>query len=207
MVIANYGFLEHPLCVPQDSLECLGMMNWEGMDSIDSMFSTPWESEKERLEQPEKDKTERKSFTDVSNNQANHMSLLTRLDDESNLAAEKSQTKILKTKNIAARSLSKCKIDFLNSTQSGRDAKIWEKRCGHKDARIWERRCSHCDAIKTPQWRTGPFGRNTLCNACGIRFKAGKLYPEYRPADSPTFDVSKHSNVHKEIMKMRNHRS
>ncbi|KAL0349090.1 UNVERIFIED_CONTAM: GATA transcription factor 1 [Sesamum angustifolium] len=29
------------------------------------------------------------------------------------------------------------------------------------------RRCLHCQADKTPQWRAGPMGPKTLCNACG----------------------------------------
>ncbi|KAL9348542.1 hypothetical protein Peur_059908 [Populus x canadensis] len=31
------------------------------------------------------------------------------------------------------------------------------------------RRCTHCASEKTPQWRTGPLGPKTLCNACGVR--------------------------------------
>ncbi|XP_073282391.1 GATA transcription factor 12-like, partial [Primulina huaijiensis] len=49
------------------------------------------------------------------------------------------------------------------------------------------KKCLHCASEKTPQWRTGPMGPKTLCNACGVRFKSGRLVPEYRPAASPTF--------------------
>nr|GMC53819.1 GATA transcription factor 9-like [Ipomoea batatas] len=31
------------------------------------------------------------------------------------------------------------------------------------------RKCLHCASEKTPQWRTGPLGPKTLCNACGVR--------------------------------------
>nr|GMC68131.1 GATA transcription factor 4-like [Ipomoea batatas] len=34
--------------------------------------------------------------------------------------------------------------------------------CGWK-----KRKCSHCETEDTPQWRMGPMGPNTLCNACG----------------------------------------
>mmetsp|Transcript_17511 Transcript_17511/g.38175 ORF Transcript_17511/g.38175 Transcript_17511/m.38175 type:complete len:269 (-) Transcript_17511:549-1355(-) len=37
------------------------------------------------------------------------------------------------------------------------------------------RTCAHCRTVKTPLWRNGPLGPKTLCNACGIRFKLGKL--------------------------------
>ncbi|URD96034.1 GATA transcription factor [Musa troglodytarum] len=66
-----------------------------------------------------------------------------------------------------------------------------------------ERRCSHCGAQKTPQWRAGPLGAKTLCNACGVRFKSGRLLPEYRPACSPTFVSHMHSNSHRKVLEMR----
>ncbi|KAK1300075.1 GATA transcription factor 14 [Acorus calamus] len=56
------------------------------------------------------------------------------------------------------------------------------------------RRCSHCKAESTPLWREGPDGKGTLCNACGLRYRAGKLMPEYRPLASLTFDGSVHTN-------------
>uniref|UniRef100_A0A7N0V6C2 GATA transcription factor n=1 Tax=Kalanchoe fedtschenkoi TaxID=63787 RepID=A0A7N0V6C2_KALFE len=65
------------------------------------------------------------------------------------------------------------------------------------------RKCQHCEITKTPQWRAGPMGPKTLCNACGVRFKSGRLFPEYRPAASPTFVPSVHSNSHKKVLEMR----
>ncbi|ESW28267.2 hypothetical protein PHAVU_003G258900 [Phaseolus vulgaris] len=65
------------------------------------------------------------------------------------------------------------------------------------------RRCSHCGVQKTPQWRTGPLGAKTLCNACGVRYKSGRLLPEYRPACSPTFSSELHSNHHRKVLEMR----
>ena len=65
------------------------------------------------------------------------------------------------------------------------------------------RRCLHCETDKTPQWRTGPMGPKTLCNACGVRYKSGRLVPEYRPAASPTFVMSKHSNSHRKVLELR----
>lgn len=63
--------------------------------------------------------------------------------------------------------------------------------------------CMHCRATDTPQWRTGPAGPATLCNACGIRFKSGRLLPEYRPVASPTYTDSDFSNRHKRVLKIR----
>ncbi|XP_008796101.2 GATA transcription factor 4-like [Phoenix dactylifera] len=65
------------------------------------------------------------------------------------------------------------------------------------------RRCTHCASEKTPQWRTGPLGPKTLCNACGVRYKSGRLVPEYRPAASPTFVLTQHSNSHRKVMELR----
>ena len=65
------------------------------------------------------------------------------------------------------------------------------------------RRCLHCATDKTPQWRTGPMGPKTLCNACGVRYKSGRLVPEYRPAASPTFVLTKHSNSHRKVLELR----
>ncbi|CAI9757622.1 unnamed protein product [Fraxinus pennsylvanica] len=63
--------------------------------------------------------------------------------------------------------------------------------------------CLHCASEKTPQWRTGPMGPKTLCNACGVRYKSGRLVPEYRPAASPTFVSNKHSNSHRKVVELR----
>ncbi|KAG7560419.1 Zinc finger GATA-type [Arabidopsis thaliana x Arabidopsis arenosa] len=65
------------------------------------------------------------------------------------------------------------------------------------------RRCGHCGVQKTPQWRAGPLGAKTLCNACGVRYKSGRLLPEYRPACSPTFSSELHSNHHRKVIEMR----
>ncbi|GLT33045.1 hypothetical protein SLA2020_076650 [Shorea laevis] len=65
------------------------------------------------------------------------------------------------------------------------------------------RKCLHCAADKTPQWRTGPMGPKTLCNACGVRYKSGRLVPEYRPAASPTFVSTKHSNSHRKVLELK----
>ncbi|KAG0453783.1 hypothetical protein HPP92_025087 [Vanilla planifolia] len=65
------------------------------------------------------------------------------------------------------------------------------------------RKCTHCEIQKTPQWRAGPMGPKSLCNACGVRYKSGRLFPEYRPAASPTFVPSIHSNSHKKVVEMR----
>ncbi|KAK8949609.1 GATA transcription factor 12 [Platanthera zijinensis] len=74
---------------------------------------------------------------------------------------------------------------------------------GEEIQSLQPKRCGHCLSQRTPQWRAGPTGPKTLCNACGVRFKSGRLLPEYRPAKSPSFVSYKHSNSHKKVMEMR----
>lgn len=78
------------------------------------------------------------------------------------------------------------------------------KRGRGRRRRIKQRRCSHCQTEETPLWRMGPLGRNTLCNACGLRHKMGLLLSNYRPAASPNFDTAKHSNFHKRLVRNNN---
>ena len=41
------------------------------------------------------------------------------------------------------------------------------------DGQKVRRGCLNCGCQKTPQWRMGPTGPKTLCNACGVRFRKG----------------------------------
>ncbi|XP_052138549.1 formin-like protein 20 [Oryza glaberrima] len=66
-----------------------------------------------------------------------------------------------------------------------------------------KRSCVHCGSTETPQWREGPTGRGTLCNACGVRYRQGRLLPEYRPKGSPTFSPSVHAANHRQVLELR----
>ncbi|CAN6480963.1 unnamed protein product [Victoria cruziana] len=97
-----------------------------------------------------------------------------------------------------------------SSLNSVRDVSLGKKHLGKRRNRVGKlpenapvRRCSHCLVQKTPQWRAGPLGSKTLCNACGVRYKSGRLLPEYRPAGSPTFLSDIHSNNHRKVLEMR----
>lgn len=37
------------------------------------------------------------------------------------------------------------------------------------------KRCEGCGVTSTPQWRRGPSGKRTLCNACGVKYSFGRL--------------------------------
>jgi hypothetical protein len=68
------------------------------------------------------------------------------------------------------------------------------------------KRCLHCGSSSTPQWREGPMGRSTLCNACGVRYRQGRLLPEYRPLASPSFEPSEHANRHSQVLQLHRQR-
>ncbi|KAF8112261.1 hypothetical protein N665_0065s0045 [Sinapis alba] len=94
---------------------------------------------------------------------------------------------------------------LVSTNQHAAEEQQWKKNKKKKQelAVVFQRRCSHCGTNNTPQWRTGPVGPKTLCNACGVRFKSGRLCPEYRPADSPTFSNEIHSNLHRKVLELR----
>ncbi|KAF8658168.1 hypothetical protein HU200_059641 [Digitaria exilis] len=68
------------------------------------------------------------------------------------------------------------------------------------------KRCRHCTSSETSQWRPGPDGPSTLCNACGTRYRQGRLLPEYRPKASPGFRPSVHANQHKKVLQLHRRR-
>lgn len=45
-------------------------------------------------------------------------------------------------------------------------------------------RCHSCNRAETPEWRRGPDGARTLCNACGLR-KYFDLQPRYPHPHTP----------------------
>lgn len=38
-----------------------------------------------------------------------------------------------------------------------------------------QKKCGYCSCTTTPMWRRGPHGPSTLCNACGVKWKHGKI--------------------------------
>ncbi|CAN7068939.1 unnamed protein product [Brassica oleracea var. botrytis] len=92
---------------------------------------------------------------------------------------------------------------LVSTKQHAAGEQQWRKKKKQEPVIVFQRRCSHCGTNTTPQWRTGPVGPKTLCNACGVRFKSGRLCPEYRPADSPTFSNEIHSNLHRKVLELR----
>ncbi|KAI8070780.1 hypothetical protein BC940DRAFT_295540 [Gongronella butleri] len=52
------------------------------------------------------------------------------------------------------------------------------------------KQCAYCHSKTTPMWRRGPEGAGTLCNACGVKWKNGKiLIPKKSPKTEDSLDV------------------
>ncbi|KAJ1925558.1 hypothetical protein IWQ60_004496 [Tieghemiomyces parasiticus] len=49
------------------------------------------------------------------------------------------------------------------------------------------KRCQYCQSKTTPMWRRGPAGPGTLCNACGVKWKHGKILQGYTSEDMAQF--------------------
>lgn len=51
--------------------------------------------------------------------------------------------------------------------------------------------CQACGTNSTPMWRRGPAGKSTLCNACGAKWKVGRLVvPDQPPTMPPASETS-----------------
>ncbi|KAL1920211.1 uncharacterized protein VTP21DRAFT_1357 [Calcarisporiella thermophila] len=59
------------------------------------------------------------------------------------------------------------------------------------------KKCAYCGSRNTPMWRRGPDGAGTLCNACGVKWKHGKILghaaASQAQAGSPTNESSSSS--------------
>lgn len=44
------------------------------------------------------------------------------------------------------------------------------------DSPMAGKKCAYCGVTETPQWRRGPSGKRTLCNACGVKWSSGRLH-------------------------------
>jgi len=55
--------------------------------------------------------------------------------------------------------------------------------------------CSYCGCKTTPIWRRGPEGKSTLCNACGVKWKNGKILTNDPPTNTKMNMNNKHGNM------------
>ncbi|KAL0378185.1 UNVERIFIED_CONTAM: GATA transcription factor 12 [Sesamum radiatum] len=197
-----------PLCVPQDRLEDLDFFPDFNDDLIPCRLLFT-DSEQEYLDKIELEKDPRKDFRrkagdveikkpflakDSSSSHDDVRELSSSPPDKLYITEHKINDDIHSSMNAPCVNLSR-------KPRSKRRNRSLQSKSRNNFTK--NRRCSHCETENTPQWRMGPEGPKTLCNACGVRYKSGRLVPEYRPAASPTFDSMKHSNFHRRIMQKK----
>ncbi|KAG0053250.1 hypothetical protein BGZ83_001420 [Gryganskiella cystojenkinii] len=64
-----------------------------------------------------------------------------------------------------------------------------------------QKHCGYCHCTSTPMWRRGPLGPSTLCNACGVKWKHGKIMQDVtetqdsKPQNAPSTASSSGSST------------
>jgi hypothetical protein len=53
-----------------------------------------------------------------------------------------------------------------------------------------KKRCESCQTSHSPEWRRGPSGHRTLCNACGLRYSRSRSRQDQRATLSPIISHS-----------------
>jgi GATA zinc finger len=67
----------------------------------------------------------------------------------------------------------------LNGLQSSKQlVQSFKAKRGRKPIDKTNLICAHCGTRDTPEWRGGPLGSNTLCNACGLQYSKRKRQRE-----------------------------
>ncbi|KAK2373897.1 GATA transcription factor [Trifolium repens] len=103
------------------------------------------------------------------------------INQESNIDTSLANIPIMNHENLPKNNKKSCSI------KKSKDKSLKVKS---KD-KYKDRICSHCKTKDTTQWRFGPLGRNTLCNACGLRYKSNRLMEGYKPKASSNLDMLK----------------
>ncbi|KAK8970687.1 GATA transcription factor 1 [Platanthera guangdongensis] len=67
-----------------------------------------------------------------------------------------------------------------------------------------KRKCKQCGTEETSQWRAGPDGMKSLCNACGLRYrKSDKRARDNRQSRSATSSADAQSNSNRKAKETR----
>lgn len=88
--------------------------------------------------------------------------------------------KVRKTKNTSKNDTSK---KTKSSTNTSKKSRSVLDPTGTVEPSSEKKNCMYCGARYTPMWRRGPKGPGTLCNACGVKWKQGKIIIEESPDD------------------------
>ncbi|KAF9434724.1 hypothetical protein BGZ76_007539 [Entomortierella beljakovae] len=78
------------------------------------------------------------------------------------------------------------------STSGQRVSTLTKKNSGLSTPQITSthpRQCAYCGCTSTPTWRRGPDGPHTLCNACGVKWRQGRIFIDTPPLVTPVVEV------------------
>lgn len=76
--------------------------------------------------------------------------------------------------------------DGFNPINPGKTTK--RSKAGNRKSKAMDRICQSCNATATPEWRKGPTGPRTLCNACGLLYaKMCRKREQHAVANSNAF--------------------
>ncbi|KAG0165720.1 hypothetical protein DFQ28_008130 [Apophysomyces sp. BC1034] len=65
------------------------------------------------------------------------------------------------------------------------------------------KKCLYCGSKSTPMWRRGPQGAGTLCNACGVKWKHGKILNDSDAFVAPSSPVKERRRCSKSEKKRK----
>lgn len=58
-----------------------------------------------------------------------------------------------------------------NNTNAILDSNKSNAQITHVINNFTSKKCFHCGSKETPEWRTGPYGKHNICNACGLFYR------------------------------------
>ncbi|CAO3600382.1 unnamed protein product [Absidia cylindrospora] len=100
------------------------------------------------------------------------------LDDKAISTKEWSDSKKKHSASEANSKIEDFNKDYASSLSKKKKAKRKLSSRG-KESSTGTRKCIYCNVTSTPMWRRGPEGAGTLCNACGVKWKHGKILSGY----------------------------
>lgn len=105
---------------------------------------------------------------------------------------KKYNTNINTSTNIKSSSSSSSSTTTTTTTTTS--PRAWRGRFG-----AYEKKCENCQTNASPEWRRGPSGHKTLCNACGLRYarSVAKNERQQAPKEEDLYGKFKHSNTTK----------
>ncbi|KAF9998367.1 hypothetical protein BGZ79_007958 [Entomortierella chlamydospora] len=78
---------------------------------------------------------------------------------------------------------------FAHGSKGNVSAKKNSASSNSSTAVLHQRQCAYCGCTSTPTWRRGPDGPHTLCNACGVKWRQGRIFIDAPPVTAPPMEV------------------